>query len=51
MGYKAKLKKQRKQLRLIQKYREHPDIFYEEMLGMKLFDYQKKMLKEYCKKR
>jgi hypothetical protein len=44
MVYKSKLKKQRKRIRLIQKYREHPDIFCEEMLGIKLYDYQKQLL-------
>lgn len=44
MGYKSKSKKQRKRIRLIQKYREHPDKFCEEMLGIKLYDYQKQLL-------
>jgi hypothetical protein len=44
MGYKSRLKKQRKRVRLMNKYREHPDTFCEEMFGVKLFDYQKKIL-------
>jgi len=45
-----KFRKKKKYAKWIEYWRRNPDIFCEEFLGMKLFDYQKKILKDMEKK-
>lgn len=40
-------KKNRKVIRYINKFRDNPDLFCEEILGIKLFDCQKLLLKSF----
>jgi hypothetical protein len=42
--------KQRKYKKFIKYYRNNPDRFCEEFLGIKLFEYQRKILRGYNKK-
>lgn len=40
-------KKNRRFIRDINKFRDNPDLFCEKILGIKLFDYQKFLLKSF----